>query len=250
MRIDILTIFPGMFRGPFDESIVRRAVEQGAVEIVVHNLRDWATDRHRTVDDYPFGGGAGMVMKPEPFFAAAEEILQGAQARIVLLSPAGRRFDQRLAEEFAREPRLLLLCGHYEGVDDRVRQHLATDEISIGDFVLTGGELAAMVVVDAVVRLLPGVIAPESLASESYAQGLLEYPQYTRPAVFRGWAVPEVLLSGHHAAIARWRRRQAILRTAQQRPDLLARASLSDEEWHWLREQLGSEPTAAVAEEK
>ncbi|MCL6647719.1 MAG: tRNA (guanosine(37)-N1)-methyltransferase TrmD [Chloroflexi bacterium] len=250
MRIDILSIFPGMFRGPFDESIVRRAVEQGAVEIVVHNLRDWATDRHRTVDDYPFGGGAGMVMKPEPFFAAAEEILQGAQARIVLLSPAGRRFDQRLAEEFAREPRLLLLCGHYEGVDDRVRQHLATDEISIGDFVLTGGELAAMVVVDAVVRLLPGVIAPESLASESYAQGLLEYPQYTRPAVFRGWAVPEVLLSGHHAAIARWRRRQAILRTAQQRPDLLARASLSDEEWRWLREQLGSEPTAAVAEEK
>jgi tRNA (guanine37-N1)-methyltransferase len=250
MRIDILTIFPGMFRGPFDESIVRRAVEQGAVEIVVHNLRDWATDRHRTVDDYPFGGGAGMVMKPEPFFAAAEEILQGAQARIVLLSPAGRRFDQRLAEEFAREPRLLLLCGHYEGVDDRVRQHLATDEISIGDFVLTGGELAAMVVVDAVVRLLPGVIAPESLASESYAQGLLEYPQYTRPAAFRGWAVPEVLLSGHHAAIARWRRRQAILRTAQQRPDLLARASLSDEEWRWLREQLGSEPTAAVAEEK
>jgi tRNA (guanine37-N1)-methyltransferase len=250
MRIDILTIFPGMFRGPFDESIVRRAVEQGAVEIVVHNLRDWATDRHRTVDDYPFGGGAGMVMKPEPFFAAAEEILQGAQARIVLLSPAGRRFDQRLAEEFAREPRLLLLCGHYEGVDDRVRQHLATDEISIGDFVLTGGELAAMVVVDAVVRLLPGVIAPGSLASESYAQGLLEYPQYTRPAAFRGWAVPEVLLSGHHAAIARWRRRQAILRTAQQRPDLLARASLSDEEWRWLREQLGSEPTAAVAEEK
>ncbi|MCS6802433.1 MAG: tRNA (guanosine(37)-N1)-methyltransferase TrmD [Dehalococcoidia bacterium] len=250
MQIDIITIFPGMFRGPFDESIIRRAIARGSVRITVHDLRDWATDRHRTVDDYPFGGGPGMVMKPEPIFAAVESILAGERGRIILLSPAGRRFTQAVAEELARERRLLLICGHYEGVDDRVREHLATDEISIGDFVLTGGELAAMVIVDAVVRLLPGVIAGESLAAESHSSGLLEYPQYTRPAEFRGWRVPEVLLSGNHAAIAAWRRQQAILRTARQRPDLLAQADLSPTERAWLAEQLaGGDQPAPTREE-
>jgi tRNA (guanine37-N1)-methyltransferase len=241
MQIDIITIFPGMFRGPFDESIVRRAVERGLVRIGVHDLRDWAADRHRTVDDYPFGGGPGMVMKPEPIFAAVEALLAGEHARVILLSPAGRRFVQPLAEELAREKRLIFICGHYEGVDERVREHLATDEVSLGDFVLTGGELAAMAIVDAVVRLLPGVIAGDSLADESHGGGLLEYPQYTRPAEFRGWRVPEVLLSGNHGAIAAWRRRQAILRTARQRPDLLATADLSPEERAWLADHAARE---------
>lgn len=241
MRIDIVTIFPGMFRGPFDESIVRRAIERGVVQIGVHDLRNWATDRHRTVDDYPFGGGPGMVMKVEPIVAAVEALRAGEQARVILLSPAGRRFTQPLAEELAREEQLLLICGHYEGVDERVREHVATDEISIGDFVLTGGELAAMVIVDAVVRLLPGVIASESLAAESHSSSLLEYPHYTRPAEFRGWRVPEVLLSGNHAAIAAWRRQHALLRTARQRPDLLATADLTPAERAWLAEQLSHE---------
>jgi tRNA (guanine37-N1)-methyltransferase len=252
MQIDIITIFPGMFRGPFDESIVRRAVERGLVRIDIHDLRAWATDRHRTVDDYPFGGGPGMVMKPEPIFAAVDAILAGEHGRVILLSPAGRRFTQPLAEELARERRLLFICGHYEGVDERVREHLATDELSIGDFVLTGGELAAMVVVDAVVRLLPGAITSESLAAESHRSGLLEYPQYTRPADFRGWRVPDVLLSGNHAAIAAWRRQQAILRTARHRPDLLTEADLTPAERAWLAELLAREqrpdPPATQAE--
>jgi tRNA (guanine37-N1)-methyltransferase len=237
MRIDILTIFPAMFRGPFDESIVKRAVEKGLVDIHIHDIRQWASDRHHTVDDYPHGGGPGMVMKPEPLFAAVEDVLGQAPERgpIVLLTPQGRLFGQEVAGEFSRAQRLVLLCGHYEGVDARVHEHLATDEISIGDYVLSGGELPAMVVVDAVVRQIPGALgAADASAEESFAQGLLEYPQYTRPADFRGLAVPEVLLSGNHREIARWRRRESLLRTARRRPDLLARAELTDEERRWL----------------
>ena len=237
MRIDILTIFPAMFRGPFEESIVKRAVEKGLVDIHIHDIRQWASDRHRTVDDYPYGGGPGMVMKPEPLFAAVEAVLAEAPERgpIVLLTPQGRLFRQEVVGELAREQRLVLICGHYEGVDARVHQHLATDEISIGDYVLSGGELPAMVVVDAVVREIPGVLgAPDASAEESFARGLLEYPQYTRPADFRGLTVPEVLLSGNHGEIARWRRRESLLRTAQRRPDLLAQAELTEEERRWL----------------
>jgi tRNA (guanine37-N1)-methyltransferase len=237
MRIDILTIFPGMFCGPFDESIVKRAVEKGLVQIFLHDIRDYASDKHRTVDDYPHGGGPGMVMKPEPLFAAVEDVQGQARERgpIVLLTPQGRLFNQEIAVELAREERLVLICGHYEGVDARVHEHLATDEISIGDYVLSGGELAAMVVVDAVVRQIPGALgSPLSSVDDSFAQGLLEHPQYTRPPEFRGMRVPEVLLSGNHGEIARWRRQQSLLRTAQRRLDLLARADLTEEERQWL----------------
>ena len=234
MRIDILTLFPEMFRGPFDESIVRRAIDQGLVTIEPTNIRDFATDRHRTVDDAPYGGGAGMVMKPDPVFATVESVRargdEGAAPTVILMSPQGRRFDQRIAADLAERPWLTLICGHYEGVDERIREYLVDDEISIGDFVLTGGELAAMVVVDAVVRLLPGVLAEASPEEESFANGLLEYPQYTRPVSFRGWAVPEILTSGNHGAIARWRRQESIRRTAERRPDLLASADLSTKE--------------------
>jgi len=244
MRIDILTIFPGMFRGPFEESIVKRAVEKGLVRIFVHDIRDYASDRHRTVDDYPYGGGPGMVMKAEPLFAAVEAVQGQAaeQGPVVLLTPQGRLFNQGVAGELARHDRLMLVCGHYEGVDARVHQYLATDEISVGDYVLSGGELAAMVVVDAVVRQIPGALgSPESAADDSFSQGLLEYPQYTRPADFRGMVVPEVLLSGNHGEIARWRRRQSLLRTAQRRPDLLARADLTADERQWLLTNLPSQ---------
>jgi len=237
MRIDILTIFPAMFRGPFEESIVKRAMDKGLVDIQIHDIRQWATDRHRTVDDYPFGGGPGMIMKPEPLFAAVEAVLAEAPERgpVVLLTPQGRLFRQEMARELAGEQRLVLICGHYEGVDARVHEHLATDEISIGDYVLSGGELPAMVVVDAVVREIPGVLgAPDASVEESFAQGLLEYPQYTRPPDFRGLTPPAVLLSGNHAEIARWRRRESLLRTARRRPDLLAKAELTEEERRWL----------------
>jgi tRNA (guanine37-N1)-methyltransferase len=244
MRIDILTIFPGMFRGPFEESIVKRAMEKGLVQIFLHDIRQYASDKHRTVDDYPFGGGQGMLMKPEPLFAAVEDVQGQAPERgpIVLLTPQGRLFNQEVAVELARHDRLIIICGHYEGVDARVHEHLATDEISIGDYVLSGGELAAMVVVDAVVRQIPGALgSPLSTADDSFARGLLEYPQYTRPADFRGMGVPEVLLSGNHGEIARWRRQQSLLRTAQRRPDLLAGAELSEEEKQWLLTNLPGE---------
>jgi tRNA (guanine37-N1)-methyltransferase len=244
VRFDIFTLFPGMFRGPLDESILARARKSGLVEVVLHDPRDVTTDRHHIVDDYPYGGGSGMVMKPEPLFAAVEAVYQGGP--IVLLSPQGRVFSQAIARELAREPRMTLLCGHYEGIDERVREHLATDEISLGDFVLTGGELAAMVVVDAVARLLPGVLAPGSTEEESHTAGLLEYPHYTRPPEFRGWSVPEVLLSGNHAAIARWRRKQALQRTRDRRPELLARAELSTLDRKLLAE-LDAEGSAADA---
>lgn len=230
MEIDIITLFPGMFRGPFDESIVARAAERGLLQIRVHNLRDFATGRHKVVDDYPFGGGPGMVMKPEPIFAAVES-LRREEARVILMSPQGRPFRQAIAQELAKLPHLVLLCGHYEGVDERVREHLVDDELSIGDYVLTGGELAAMVVCDAIVRLLPGVLgAGESTLEESFSGRLLEYPHYTRPAQFRKWAVPEVLLSGDHARVERWRREQSLLRTLRRRPELLG-----PDEWEEMR---------------
>lgn len=225
MRIDILTLFPGMFAGPFDESIVARARAAGVVEIGIHDLRSWTSDRHRTVDDYPYGGGAGMVLKPEPLFAAIEALRgQGPNGggHVVLLTPQGEPFRQGIAAELANVQHLVLVCGHYEGVDERVREHAVDRELSIGDYVLSGGELPAMVVVDAVVRLLPGALgSPDSVAEESHSAGLLEYPHYTRPADFRGWRVPDVLLSGHHGAIASWRREQSIRRTRERRPDLL-----------------------------
>jgi tRNA (guanine37-N1)-methyltransferase len=225
MRIDVLTLFPGMFAGPFAESIVARAVAAGIVQIAIHNLRDWTHDRHRTVDDKPFGGGAGMVLKPQPLFEAIEA-LRRQGGTTILMTPQGEVFSQRIAAELARCPSLLLVCGHYEGVDERVREHAVDREISIGDYVLSGGELPAMVVVDAVVRLLPGALgSPASAADESHAAGLLEYPHYTRPADFRGWQVPDVLLSGNHAAIERWRREQALARTKARRPDLLQKAA-------------------------
>lgn len=232
MRIDIVTLFPNMFRGPFDESIVKRAEESGLVEIVIHNLRDYGIGKHRVVDDYPHGGGAGMVLMPEPLFTAVEAITGKRQVPIILLTPQGRVFDQQTARDLAQLDRFVLICGHYEGVDERVREHLVTDEISIGDYVLTGGELPAMVVTDAVVRQIPGALgSEESTREDSHASGLLEYPQYTRPQSFRGWEVPAVLLSGHHAEIARWRREQSIIRTARRRPDLLEKASLEPIEW-------------------
>ena len=228
MRIDIFTLFPGMFQGPFDDSILKRAAEQGLIDVHIHNIREYSRDRHRTVDDYAYGGGAGMVMKPEPVFEAVEKVISAAPEMVgkkkstILLTPQGRLFCQPLASELKQFDWLLLVCGHYEGIDERIREYLVDDEISVGDFVLTGGELPAMVVVDAVVRLLPGVLgSAESLLYESHNGGLLEYPQYTRPEVFRGWAVPDILLSGNHAEIARWRRQQALSRTAERRPDLL-----------------------------
>jgi tRNA (guanine37-N1)-methyltransferase len=230
MRIDVLTLFPGMFRGPFDESIVKRAVDRGLLEIEVHNVRDFAEGRHKMADDYPYGGGAGMVMKPEPIFAAVEAVRR-AGSRVVLMSAQGRKLSHSITERLSREDHLVLLCGHYEGVDERVIEHLVDEELSIGDYVLTGGELAAMVVCDAVARLIPGVLgADESAQEESFAEGLLEYPHFTRPPDFRGWDVPEVLLSGNHARIAGWRRTQSLLRTLRRRPELL-----KPEHWEELR---------------
>ena len=221
MKIDVLTLFPAMFAGPLDESIIKRAREAGLLDLTIHNLRDYAHDRHKTVDDRPFGGGPGMLLKPEPIFEAVET-LAGDNARVILLSPAGRPFNQAIAAELAQAGRLLLVSGHYEGFDERVREHLADDELSIGDYVLTNGALPVMVIIDAVTRLLPGVLGDETSAhDESFSHGLLEYPQYTRPADFRGLKVPEVLLSGNHAQIAQWRAEQARRRTQQRRPDLL-----------------------------
>jgi tRNA (guanine37-N1)-methyltransferase len=221
MKIDVLTLFPAMFAGPLDESIVKRARDSGLLDLRLHNLRDYAHDRHRTVDDRPFGGGPGMLLKPEPIFEAVES-LSNEQTKVVLLSPSGRQFSQAVARELAGAEHLLLVSGHYEGFDERVRSELADDELSIGDYVLTNGALPVMVVVDAVTRLLPGALGDEQSAlDESFSHGLLEYPQYTRPAVFRDLKVPEVLLSGNHAEIARWRQEQARQRTEQRRPDLL-----------------------------
>ncbi len=251
MRIDVLTIFPQMFEVPFSFGIFKRAVDNGLVNIKMHNIRDHAHDKHHTVDDTPYGGGSGMVFKPEPVFETIEsikaEIGEGAAGLpVILLTPQGRLFSQQIARELSGYNHLVLICGHYEGVDERVREHLATDEISIGDYVLTGGEVPAMVVIDAVVRLIPGVLgSEESPLDDSHVSGLLEYPQYTRPADFRGWQVPDVLLSGDHARIARWRREQVILRTLKRRPELLDRADLCSEERE-LIQRLSRSPRQAT----
>ena len=228
MKIDIVTLFAEICRAPLSESIMKRAQEKGLVDLHIHSLRDWTTDKHHVVDDAPFGGGQGMVMKPEPIFAAAEDLrhqtsnIEYQTSKIILMSPAGRRFDQRMAAELAGQSHLVIVCGHYEGVDNRVIEHLVDLEISIGDYVLTNGAIAAIILVDAIVRLLPGVLGHnESAADDSFSSGLLEAPQYTRPADFRGWKVPEILLSGNHAEIAKWRKEQALKRTKQNRPDLL-----------------------------
>jgi tRNA (guanine37-N1)-methyltransferase len=238
MKFDILTLFPGMFGGPFSESIIKRAIEDGLIDIRLHDIRDYAADRHKTADDSPYGGGAGMVMKVEPLAACIEAVrMERSSARVILTSPRGKRFDQSLASELAGEEALLIICGRYEGVDERVRELFVDDEISLGDFVMTGGELAAMVIVDAVSRLLPGVLgSADSALSDSFSDGLLEYPHYTRPAEFRGLGVPDVLLSGNHRDIAQWRRRQELQRTLFTRPDLLAEAQLSEKDREYLEE--------------
>jgi len=231
MRFDIITIFPEMFPSVFSGGIIAKAVRHGLLDVQVHNLRDYATDKHQQVDDRPFGGEEGMVFKPEPVFAAVEAVRGSAETAVYLLSPSGRRFDDCLAREMAGRPRVVLICGRYEGVDERVSGNLVTDEISIGDYVLTGGELPAMVVIDAAARHIPGVVGKEgSVRKESFADGLLDYPQYTRPRDFRGLTVPEVLFSGDHKKIEVWRRRKALEKTRRRRPDLLARLSLSPED--------------------
>jgi tRNA (guanine37-N1)-methyltransferase len=225
MKIDVLTLFPAMFAGPLDESIIKRARETGRLDLAIHNLRDYTHDRHNTVDDRPFGGGPGMLLKPEPIFEAVES-LAGEGTRVILLSPAGRPFSQAIARELAGLEHLLMVSGHYEGFDERAREQLADDELSIGDYVLTNGALPVMVIIDAVTRLLPGVLGDDDSArDDSFSEALLEYPQYTRPAEFRGMKVPEVLLSGNHAEIARWRAEQARLRTKERRSDLLEKRS-------------------------
>ena len=261
MRFDIFTLFPGIFESPLKESMLKRAIESGLLDVQLHNIRDYAEGRHQVTDDYPYGGGGGMVMKPEPVFTAVEAIfkdeggglrdeaassvdsvqsaIQNPQSKIpiVLLTPQGRLFNQQIATELAQYNRVVLICGRYEGFDERIREYLATDEVSIGDYVLTGGELAALVVVDAIIRLKPGVLGdPTGAIDDSHASGLLEYPHYTRPPEFRGWRVPEILLSGDHAKVDRWRREQALLRTWRRRPDLLARAELSELDRAFLRQ--------------
>lgn len=242
MHIDIFTLFPEMFQGVFDHSIIYRAQNLELVSLEIHNIRDYALDKHHTTDDYPYGGGGGMVMKPEPIFQAVESVLaqQGDQPLepkppLILLTPQGRPFTQQIAQDLVQHNHLRLLCGRYEGVDERVRQYLITDQISIGDYVLSGGEIPAMVLVDAIVRLIPDLLGdPTATSDDSHATGLLEYPHYTRPPDFRGHTVPDILLSGHHAKVSAWRREQSLLRTFQQRPDLLERAPLIDEDRQFL----------------
>lgn len=234
MKIDLLTLFPGLMRGPLDESILGRAQARGLVDIRVHNVRDWATGRHLVTDEPPFGGGGGMILKAEPL-AAAIDAVRGEDGHVILLDPAGRRFTQGIARDLARRPHIVLVCGRYEGVDERIRERFVDDELSIGDYVVTGGELPALVVTDAVTRLLPGVLGHEGApAQDSFARGLLEQPQYTRPETFREWRVPEILLSGDHGKIARWRQVMSLWRTWQRRPDLLETADLTPQEQKWL----------------
>jgi tRNA (guanine37-N1)-methyltransferase len=244
MRIDVLTLFPETFAGPLQASILGRALREGVADVQLHQIRDYADDKHAMVDDYAYGGGPGMVMKPEPLAAALDAVRAMAQppGRVILLTPQGRVFNQAVVDELVQEERLILLCGHYEGVDERIREHMVDDEVSIGDYVLSGGEAAAIVVIDALVRRLPGTLgSADSLLEESHSDGLLEYPQYTRPAEFRGWRVPDILLSGHHGEIAKWRRQQRILRTARRRPDLLDKACLNDAERRLAVEAASSE---------
>ena len=242
MRFDIFTLFPGMFDGPLSESILKRAQEAGLIEIALHDMRSYTSDKHHVCDDTPYGGGGGMILKPEPVFRAVEAVLGAPpECPVVLLTPQGRLLNQRVVVELAQHERLALICSRYEGVDERVREHLVSDEISIGDYVLTGGELGALIIVDAVARQIPGVLGARWAAEDdSHATGLLEGPHYTRPAVFRSWPVPEVLVSGNHAAIERWRREQALRRTWQRRPELLQSASLSEQDQAFL-DSLASE---------
>ena len=246
MRVDVLTLFPGFFHSPLETSILARAQRAGALGVHLTDIRAYTTDKHHKADDCPYGGGAGMVMKPEPIFAAVEDLPQTPGRRVVLTCPQGVPYSQAKALELAECPHLVLLCGHYEGIDERVRDHLVTDEISIGDYVLTGGEIAALVVLDSVARLLPGVLGNEdSLAAESFTHGLLDYPHYTRPEVFRGWAVPPVLLSGHHGQVERWRQQQSLVRTYRRRPDLLSRLALSQADERLLLDGLRTEDNPA-----
>jgi tRNA (guanine37-N1)-methyltransferase len=236
MHIDVFTLFPDMFTGPLTESILKRAQEMGKLSLALHDIRSWTVDKHHTADDTPYGGGGGMIMKPEPIVAAVEDIVpQDADIPVILLSPQGRVFTQDIAYQLSQNERMALVCGHYEGIDERVIELVITDEISVGDYVLTGGELAAMIVVDAVVRLLPGVLgAPDAHCYDSHATGLLEGPHYTRPSTFRGQQVPDVLLSGHEANIEKWRRKESLRRTWQRRPDLLLAAELSKDDKAFL----------------
>ncbi|MEW6570892.1 MAG: tRNA (guanosine(37)-N1)-methyltransferase TrmD [Nitrospirota bacterium] len=239
MTFEIITIFPAVFHAYVGEGIIRKALQRGLVWIGIHNLRDFTRDKHRTVDDYPYGGGSGMVMKPEPFFLAVEKLCPDkAQRRVILLSPAGKKFDQKMALEFSEEKRkIFLLCGRYEAIDERVKAYLADEEISIGDYVLTGGELPALVIIDAVTRLIPGVLGDEHSAEvESFSWGILDYPHYTRPPVFRNMEVPEVLLSGNHRDIQRWRRKAALRRTLERRPELLAKIELNEQDFELIKE--------------
>lgn len=238
MRIDILTLFPNMFHGVLNESMLKRAQEKSLVKFNIIDFREFSTDKHKKVDDYPYGGGAGMVLSPQPIFDAVESIKKESDSslRVLLMTPQGERFTQKKAMELAKENHLVFICGHYEGFDERIREHLVTDELSIGDYVLTGGELASMVIIDSVVRLIPGILGnQESYQYDSFSDGLLEYPQYTRPANFRGFKVPDVLLSGDHQKIERWRRQESLRRTFKRRPDLLQHAKLTDEDREFLR---------------
>ncbi|MFZ5887350.1 MAG: tRNA (guanosine(37)-N1)-methyltransferase TrmD [Chloroflexota bacterium] len=245
MQFEVFTLLPEVFPSYLESSILKRAIQRGLLDVRLHNIRDYTHDKHHTTDDTPYGGGGGMVMKPEPIFEAVETVLglaphptppePASNIPIILLTPQGRVFNQRIAEELARCERIALLCGRYEGVDERVREHLVTDEISVGDYVLTGGELPALILIDAVSRLIPGVLGdPTGAEDDSHAMGLLEYPHYTKPAEFRGWKVPEILLSGDHGKIERWRREQALLRTFQKRPDMLEKANLSEQDKKFL----------------
>ncbi|WP_347552730.1 tRNA (guanosine(37)-N1)-methyltransferase TrmD [Pseudalkalibacillus hwajinpoensis] len=237
MKIDVLSLFPDMFTGVFSHSILKRAEESGAVSYQVTNFRDYSSNKHKNVDDYPYGGGAGMVLTPQPVFDAVDALSEGKRPRVILMCPQGERFTQKKAEELAEEDHLIFVCGHYEGYDERIREHLVTDEISIGDFVLTGGELASMVVIDSVTRLLPGVLGnKDSAPKDSFSNGLLEHPHYTRPAEFQGIGVPDVLLSGNHAAVDRWRLKESIRRTWNRRPDLIEAKNLTIEEQKMFEE--------------
>ncbi len=239
MRFDVFTIFPGAYEGPLTESIIKRAQENGQIDVRLHDLRAWTTDRHRSVDDYPYGGGAGMVMMAPPIIEAVESIVGDAirEVPVLIPSPSGEPFTQKMAHDLALQQRVVIICGRYEGIDARATDILNAREVSIGDYVMTGGDLAAAVMIDVIARLIPGVIDDESLADESHSSGLLEYPQYTRPQVYRDHSVPDVLLSGHHARVAEWRRQQALQRTLERRPDLLEHASLSDVERQWIARQ-------------
>ena len=240
VRFDVFSLFPGIFTGPFTESIVKRAQERGLVAVGLHDIRDWADDRNRTVDDTPYGGGAGMVLKAPPIVSAVEAVLRESivEARILVMSAGGRLFSQSMAEDLAHQSRVAIVCGRYEGIDERAIEILGAEPVSVGDFVLTGGELAAAVIVDAVTRLIPGVIDAASVTEESHHQGLVEYPHYTRPPNFRGLEVPPVLLSGHHAQIARWRHEQSLRRTLRIRPDLLERSTLSESDQEIVADEL------------